>query len=198
MPTACSNIGNFGSSRHARRLASIAERLIISTAIAPADQPSSAGQWLDQAIRAIDAIKAQERVPIVVGGTGLYLQALLQGIAPIPDVPGEVRQEASQRFDELGVPGFHQDLAKRDPEQAALLKPGDRQRLIRAAEVLEATGKSLLYWKGQPQKTRDAAGADRRLRPDAASAGTACAHRAADFSAWSKPVPWMNSRLFAS
>ncbi len=117
-----------------------------------ADQPSSAGQWLDQAIRAIDEIKAQERVPIVVGGTGLYLQALLQGIAPVPDVPGEVRKEASQRFDALGVPGFHQDLSKRDPEQAALLEPGDRQRLIRAAEVLEATGKSLLYWKSQPRK----------------------------------------------
>ena len=117
-----------------------------------ADDPGSAGQWLDQAIRAIDEIKAQERVPIVVGGTGLYLQALLQGIAPVPNVPGEVRDETSRRFDELGVPGFHQDLIKRDPEQAALLEPGDRQRLIRAAEVLEATGKSLLYWKGQPRK----------------------------------------------
>ena len=117
-----------------------------------ADDPGSAGQWLDQAIRAIDEIKAQERVPIVVGGTGLYLQALLQGIAPVPNVPGEVRDETSRRFDELGVPGFHQDLIKRDPEQAALLEPGDRQRLIRAAEVLEATGKSLLYWKDQPRK----------------------------------------------
>ena len=117
-----------------------------------ADQPGSAGQWLDQAIRAIDEIKAQERVPIVVGGTGLYLQALLQGIAPVPDVPGKVREETSLRFDALGVPGFHQDLARRDPDQAALLEPGDRQRLIRAAEVLEATGKSLLYWKSLPRK----------------------------------------------
>jgi len=117
-----------------------------------ADQPSSAGQWLDQAIRTIDEIKAQERVPIVVGGTGLYLQALLRGIAPVPEVPGEVRARTSERFEALGVPGFHQDLAKRDPEQAALLKPADRQRLIRAAEVLEATGKSLLYWKGLPRK----------------------------------------------
>lgn len=117
-----------------------------------ADQPSSAGQWLDQAIRAIDEIKAQERVPIVVGGTGLYLQALLQGIAPVPVVPGEVRLETSKRFDALGVPAFHQDFAKRDPEQAALLEPGDRQRLIRAAEVLEATGKSLQYWQSLPRK----------------------------------------------
>lgn len=117
-----------------------------------ADQPSSAGQWLDQAMRIIDEIKAQERVPIVVGGTGLYLQALLQGIAPVPEVPGEIRERVSQRFEILGVPGFHHDLAKRDPEQAALLKPGDRQRLIRAAEVLEATGKSLLYWQSLPKK----------------------------------------------
>jgi tRNA dimethylallyltransferase len=117
-----------------------------------ADQPSSAGQWLDQAIRAIDEIKAQARVPIVVGGTGLYLQALLQGIAPVPDVPDEVRKAVSLRFDELGVPGFHQVLLKRDGGQATLLEPGDRQRLIRAAEVLEATGKSLLYSQSQPRK----------------------------------------------
>lgn len=116
-----------------------------------AEEPGSAGQWLQQAIKVIDEIKAQDRVPIVVGGTGLYLQALLQGIAPVPDVPAEIRAEASQRFDELGVPGFHQHLAKRDPDLAALLEPGDRQRLIRAAEVLEATGKSLLFWRAQPR-----------------------------------------------
>ena len=117
-----------------------------------AARPSSAGQWLDQAIRTIDEIKAQDRVPIVVGGTGLYLQALLQGIAPVPTVPSEVRLATSERFDTLGVPGFHQELAKRDPDLAALLQPGDRQRLIRAAEVLEATGKSLLHWQAQPRK----------------------------------------------
>lgn len=117
-----------------------------------ADQPSSAGQWLRQAIKVIDEIKAQDRVPIVVGGTGLYLQALLQGIAPVPDVPAEIRAKTTRRFEELGVPGFHQHLAKHDPDLAASLKPGDRQRLIRAAEVLEATGKSMLYWRAQPRK----------------------------------------------
>ncbi len=117
----------------------------------PANKPGSVGQWLRQATRVIDEIKSQERVPIVVGGTGLYLRALLRGIAAVPDVPSEIRITTTKRFDELGVPGFHQELAKRDPEQAALLEPGDRQRLIRAAEVLEATGKSLLYWRTQPQ-----------------------------------------------
>ena len=119
----------------------------------PAEKPGSVGQWLRQATRVIDEIRSQERVPIVVGGTGLYLKALLlRGIAEVPDVPSEIRIATSQRFDALGVPGFHQELAKRDPEQAARLEPGDRQRLIRAAEVLEATGKSLLYWRAQPQK----------------------------------------------
>lgn len=118
----------------------------------PGEMPGSVGQWLRQATRVIDEIKSQERVPIVVGGTGLYLRALLRGISDVPDVPSEIRLSTSQRFDALGVPGFHQDLAKRDPEQAARLEPGDRQRLIRAAEVLEATGKSLLYWRAQPQK----------------------------------------------
>ncbi|MGI9419582.1 MAG: tRNA (adenosine(37)-N6)-dimethylallyltransferase MiaA [Geminicoccaceae bacterium] len=116
----------------------------------PAETPGSVGQWLRQATRVIDEIKGQERVPIVVGGTGLYLRALLRGIAAVPDVPSEIRLTTSERFDALGVPGFHQDFAKRDPEQAAMLEPGDRQRLIRAAEVLEATGKSLLYWRAQP------------------------------------------------
>jgi tRNA dimethylallyltransferase len=118
----------------------------------PAERPGSVGQWLRQATKAIDEIRAQERVPIVVGGTGLYLKALLRGIAPVPDVPSEIRLKTSRRFAELGVPGFHQELAKRDPEQAAELEPGDRQRLIRAAEVLEATGKSLVYWRSQPQE----------------------------------------------
>jgi len=118
----------------------------------PAEKPGSVGQWLRQATRVIDEIKSQERTPIVVGGTGLYLRALLRGIADVPDVPSEIRVATSERFDELGVPGFHQELTKRDPEQAALLEPGDRQRLIRAAEVLEATGKSLLYWRAQPRQ----------------------------------------------
>ncbi|MDH3659884.1 MAG: tRNA (adenosine(37)-N6)-dimethylallyltransferase MiaA [Alphaproteobacteria bacterium] len=118
----------------------------------PAEKPGSVGQWLRQATRVIDEIRNQERVPIVVGGTGLYLCALLKGIAAVPDVPSEIRLATSERFDALGVPGFHEELAKRDPEQAALLEPGDRQRLIRAAEVLEATGKSLIYWRSQPRK----------------------------------------------
>jgi len=118
----------------------------------PAERPGSVGQWLRLATRVIDEIRSQERVPIVVGGTGLYLKALLKGIAAVPDVPSEIRLAATERFDELGVPGFHQDLARRDPDQAALLEPGDRQRLIRAAEVLEATGKSLLYWRAQPRE----------------------------------------------
>lgn len=118
----------------------------------PAEKPGSVGEWLRRATRVVDEIRSQERVPIVVGGTGLYLKALLKGIAAVPDIPSEIRLATSERFDELGVPGFHQDFAKRDPEHAALLEPGDRQRLIRAAEVLEATGKSLLYWRSQPQK----------------------------------------------
>ena len=133
-------------------LADHSGRRIISTAICLRNKPGSVGQWLRQATRVIDEIKGQERVPIVVGGTGLYLRALLQGIAAVPDIPSEIRVNTTERFDELGVPGFHQELAKRDPEQAAMLEPGDRQRLIRAAEVLEATGKSLLYWRAQPHK----------------------------------------------
>ncbi len=117
-----------------------------------ADRPGSAGQWLQQAIQVIDEITTQERVPIVVGGTGLYLRALLHGIAPIPEIPAGIREKTSEAFDRLGVPGFHEEFAKRDPELGRELKPGDRQRLIRAAEVLEATGRSLRYWQALPRR----------------------------------------------
>jgi tRNA dimethylallyltransferase len=118
----------------------------------PAEQPCSVGTWLGQAIRAIDAIKEQGRLPIVVGGTGMYLSALLQGIAPVPEVPSGVRAETGQRFDQLGGPAFHAELMARDPKLAQTLRPSDRQRLIRAAEVLDGTGKSLGHWQAMPRK----------------------------------------------
>jgi tRNA dimethylallyltransferase len=120
--------------------------------ILPAEQPCSVGKWLALAEQAVQAVHAQNRVPIVVGGTGLYLHALLHGIAPVPDVPAAIRQDTTLTFRRLGVPGFHTHLAKRDPAIAARLHPSDRQRLIRAAEVLAATGQSITMWQAQPPR----------------------------------------------
>jgi tRNA dimethylallyltransferase len=89
-------------------------------------------------------------LPILVGGTGLYLRALLQGFSPIPPVDAAIRAAAQAQLDALGASGLHALLAGRDPETAARLRPSDSQRLMRAWEVLEATGKPLSWWQAQP------------------------------------------------
>ncbi len=111
------------------------------------DERCSAGRWQGMALAAINDARAAGRVPIVVGGTGLYLRALMGGLADIPDTPAALRAEIAQQLDEMGAPAFHAAFAKQDPEMAARLAPTDRQRLIRAAEVLAATGRSLADWQ---------------------------------------------------
>jgi tRNA dimethylallyltransferase len=115
--------------------------------ILDAAAPASAGDWLELAASAIREAEAQGRVPIVVGGTGLYLHVLLHGIAPVPEIPPQVRARTRALFAELGDEAFHARLARRDPKMAARLEPGDRQRLMRAHEVLDATGRSLAEWQ---------------------------------------------------
>ena len=110
----------------------------------------SAARWREMAVAEIDAAHADGRLPIVAGGTGLYLRALTDGLSDIPDVPEAVRTETMARHAELGGAAFHAALAERDPVMAARLNPGDSQRLIRAWEVLEATGRSLADWQAEP------------------------------------------------
>lgn len=107
----------------------------------------SAGRWRAMALGEIGRSLAAGRLPILVGGTGLYLRALERGLASIPPIPPEVRAAAEARFAELGGEAFRADLAERDPEDAAPLRPSDRQRLVRAWEVLEATGRPLSAWQ---------------------------------------------------
>lgn len=120
-----------------------------------ASELCSAARWLDLAEAEIAAAAAEGRLPIVVGGTGLYLKALLKGLAPVPEIPAEVRRAARALHKEIGGERFHAALAERDPEGAARLNPGDTQRLIRAYEVVVATGRSLLDWqREQARPTR--------------------------------------------
>ena len=113
--------------------------------------PGSAGKWLTLAADAIREAWAQRRQPIVTGGTGLYLKALMEGLSPIPDVPAEIRERI--RNGEMGENhSLHAILSARDPAMAARLRPSDTQRILRALEVLEATGKSLSEWQAQPKQ----------------------------------------------
>jgi tRNA dimethylallyltransferase len=107
------------------------------------DQLCSSAIWRDMALAEIEKSIAAGRLPIVVGGTGFYIRTLLLGISPIPDIDPAVRERANALQKELGNPTFHAELAKRDPVMADRLHPFNTQRLVRAWEVLEATGKSL-------------------------------------------------------
>lgn len=113
-----------------------------------ADDPCSAGRWLRLAEAEAAAAEAAGRLPVVVGGTGLYLEALLKGLAPVPPVPPEVRRQAERLHAELGGKSFREALITRDPA-SAWLPAGDRQRLLRAWEVLAATGMPLAEWQRQ-------------------------------------------------
>jgi tRNA dimethylallyltransferase len=118
--------------------------------ILAAEDPASAGRWLELAGAAIAEAHTEARPAIVVGGTGLYLHALLHGLAPVPEIPAAVRDAARARGAALGAPALHAELAERDPAMAARLRPTDRQRLIRAYEVVVGTGRSLAAWLEAP------------------------------------------------
>jgi tRNA dimethylallyltransferase len=108
----------------------------------------SAARWRALALDAIASVAP--RRPILVGGTGLYLRALLRGLAPLPAVPAAVRAAATARRAALGPEAFHREVALRDPATAARLPVGDRQRLIRAWEIFEATGRPWSAWLAAP------------------------------------------------
>ncbi|MEQ8354837.1 MAG: tRNA (adenosine(37)-N6)-dimethylallyltransferase MiaA [Kiloniellaceae bacterium] len=110
-------------------------------------QACSAGRWRQLAIDEVEKSLAAGRLPILVGGTGLYLKAFAEGLSEVPEIPGEFRTAAKRELDEIGSAGFHARLAERDPVMAERLAPGDRQRLLRAWEVLAATGRSLADWQ---------------------------------------------------
>lgn len=113
----------------------------------PGVEICSAGRWRGLALAEIRACHAEGRLPLVVGGTGLYLRALETGLARIPEVPADIRAAARRLHRELGGQAFHAALAARDPVIAGRLRPSDSQRVIRAWEVFEATGLSLAEWQ---------------------------------------------------
>ncbi len=100
----------------------------------------SAGRWCVDARAAIDEAKRAGRLPILVGGTGLYFKALVQGLAAVPPIPAEVRADVRERLAQNGVAPLYAELMQRDPESARRLKPGDSARVARALEVHSPPG----------------------------------------------------------
>jgi len=131
-----------------------------------ADESCSAGRWRDLALVEIARARSERRLPILVGGTGLYLSALLEGIADIPAVPATVVAEASALHARFGGTEFRRALAALDPASAAKLPATDTQRLVRAYAVVRATGIPLSAWQQRQAPHRGpAAGAVILLPP---------------------------------
>ena len=118
--------------------------------VLPPSEVCSAARWRDLAAAEMEAAWTAGKLPMVVGGTGLYIRSLMQGLSPIPDVPDEVRTTVRRLLAELGNAAFHAHLMGRDRAMAERLNPGDSQRMVRALEVLEATGRSLADWQAEP------------------------------------------------
>jgi len=112
-----------------------------------ASEACSAARWREMAEREIGRAEAEGRLPVLVGGTGLYFRALLKGLAPVPEISPAVRAAARKLHKEIGGARFHAALAEKDPEAAARLHPSDSQRLIRAYEVATGTGRTLAEWQ---------------------------------------------------
>ncbi|MEC8623161.1 MAG: tRNA (adenosine(37)-N6)-dimethylallyltransferase MiaA, partial [Pseudomonadota bacterium] len=103
----------------------------------------SVGAWLELALQEIEAAHNNDQLPIIVGGTGLYIQSLISGIDPMPEVSSKVRRSVTERINNQGLPAMYAHLAEFDPEIAAKIEVGDVQRIGRAIEVYESTGKTL-------------------------------------------------------
>jgi len=107
----------------------------------------SAGRYQADAAAALAESRAAGRTAIFAGGTGLYFDVLTKGLSPIPPVPADIRATVRRKFDEMGRAAFFADLAARDPAAASRLRVSDTQRLLRAMDVLEATGRPLSQWQ---------------------------------------------------
>ncbi len=140
---------------------------------------SSAGNWRTLAANAIKAAAAVDRIPILVGGTGLYFRALLGGLADIPPISNEAHIKTQRLYDESGEDKFRRTLAQLDPESAARIASHDRQRLIRAYEVAFYTGKPLGHWheKNIPDTLCDFTIEPHLLMPPRAELYAACDKR---------------------
>jgi tRNA dimethylallyltransferase len=106
----------------------------------------SVGRWLTDAQIALGEARAAGRLAIVTGGTGLYFKALTQGLSAVPPIPAEIRTAVRARLETDGAPALHAELSRRDAAAAQRIRVADGVRIVRAMEVIEATGRSLIDW----------------------------------------------------
>ena len=124
-------------------LAAVPHRLYGTLSVS---QACSVGHWLELARQEAARAWDDDQLPVFCGGTGLYLKALVQGIAEVPDIPDSVRKDAEKHLTKVGNETFHQDLLLLDPD-AGNIRPSDRQRMVRAWCVKHHTGRSLTEWQ---------------------------------------------------
>jgi tRNA dimethylallyltransferase len=111
------------------------------------DEAYSVGRYQTDAAGALAEVRAENRLPIFTGGTGLYFDALTNGLAAIPAVPVDIRARVQARRDAIGAEAFFEELKARDPKLVVRLRASDTQRTLRAYEVFEATGRPLSSWQ---------------------------------------------------
>ncbi len=114
-----------------------------------ASQHYSTGDWFRDAVTVLEAVRSEGRVPVFVGGTGLYFKALTGGLSDMPAVPATIRDDVRARLLAEGAEALYAILSEKDPETAATLRPGDGQRIARALEILEATGQSIRVFQAR-------------------------------------------------
>ena len=112
----------------------------------PTENKISAGRWADAATNQVRDILARGKTPLLVGGTGLYFQALLRGMVQIPPIDPQLTAQLTARVEAEGAARLHADLQACDPAYAAKIHPNDRQRIIRALEVSQSTGRPFTWW----------------------------------------------------
>jgi tRNA dimethylallyltransferase len=123
----------------------------------------SVGRWLDDVGAVLDRAALSGRTVVIVGGTGLYFKALTDGLAPIPQVAPQIRAHWREQGRLRGPAALHAELSARDPDSARGLRPTDPQRVVRALEVLDSTGKGIAHWQSQPVRGRIDSGRVERL-----------------------------------
>jgi len=115
----------------------------------PPTRVHSTGEWLRDATALLSQLRAENRLPIFVGGTGLYFKALTGGLSDMPEISQDIRCKVRLRLKDEGPGRLHEELCNRDPAVAAVLQPTDGQRIVRALEMLEETGRSITEFQGR-------------------------------------------------
>jgi len=119
--------------------------------VVPASVRFNAAQWVHYAVPEIEGAFNFGKTPILVGGTGFYVKALMEGLSEIPDIPAKVAEAGRQQLAAMGNENFYIDLCRKDPKVKEKLHPSDSQRLLRAWEVMAHTGKSIYDWQSENQ-----------------------------------------------